>query len=56
MHSPQKANAALQNGWKLLALTAVSNTDATPGLSLLVTCYELGKRKPADQSPDLKLS
>lgn len=43
VYSPQEANAAIQKeGWKLLAVTAVTNPTAPQFVSV---CYVLGKPK-----------
>ena len=47
VYGPQHANHAIQNGWKLLAVTGVSDPH---GGTQIVSCYVFGKPKPSQES------
>ena len=46
VYGPQHANHAIQNGWKLLAVTGISDP---LGGTQIVSCYVFGKPKPSQE-------
>ncbi|MCQ4302716.1 hypothetical protein C1170_06190 [Stutzerimonas frequens] len=43
-YSLQDANKAIKDGWKLLAITSVTNPQTSPQFTCV--CYVLGKKSP----------
>ena len=50
VYGVQHVNEAVRKGWRLLAVTAISDPHDP---AKLVNCFVLGKKKPADPLPNI---